>query len=85
MAASFEVPNFPPIPVEMPRREIIARSIYRQRPFRVAQSSGVMDGFLRPTLEPDFDSAPAFYTGECYELADVIIYDLALAEQGEVR
>ncbi|MGE0178969.1 MAG: hypothetical protein AB7O91_04010 [Sphingomonas sp.] len=83
--ADADPPRFPPIPADTPRREIIARSIYRLRPFVIAQTSGVMAGFLRPASEPDFDGAPTFYRQECYELADGIIYDLALAEQGEVR
>lgn len=82
---AFDAPAFSPIPAEMPRREIIARSIYRQRPFKTAMSGGVMDGFLSVAHEFDWESAPAFYQGECYELADAIILDLALADQGEVR
>lgn len=74
-----------PIPAAMQRREIIARSIYRLRPFRSARSSAVMDGFLTTVHEFDFDGAPDFYRSECFELADGIILDLALAEQGEVR
>jgi hypothetical protein len=75
-------PWLTPIPANMPRREILARSIYRQRPFRTAMSGRVMDGFLSVAHEFDWDSAPDFYQRECFELADGIIYDLALAEQG---
>jgi len=78
-------PAFPPIPADMPRREIIARAIYRQRPFKTAMSGGVMDGFLSVAHEFGWDEAPTFYQDECYELADAIVLDLALAEQGEVR
>lgn len=74
-----------PIPAPMPRREIIARAIYRLRPFRIARSGAVMDGFLSVSRELGFDEAPAFYRDECYEIADGIVYDLALAEQGELR
>ncbi len=82
---AFEAPAFPAIPAAMPRREVIARSLYRQRPFRTAMSGGVMDGFLSVAHEFDWEGAPAFYQGECFDLADGIILDLALAEQGETR
>lgn len=74
-----------PVPAPVPKREVIARAIYRQRPFRTARSGAVMDGFLTCTHEFDFAGAPDFYRSECYELADGIILDLALAEQGELR
>lgn len=83
--ADADPPRFPPIPAERESREVIARAIYRVRPFRIAQTAGVMAGFLHPTHEPDFDGAPDWYRAECYELADAAVLDLALAEQGEVR
>lgn len=75
----------PPIPAQLSRREIIARAIYRVRPFRKAETSGVMDGCLTEARELSWDGAPPFYQRECYEIADAIVYDLVLAEQGEVR
>lgn len=60
-------PWLTPIPADMPRREILARSIYRQRPFRTAMSGRVMDGFLSVAHEFDWDSAPEFYQRECFE------------------
>lgn len=74
-----------PIPATRSHREIIARSIYRVRPFRIAKSGGVMDGCLSDARELTWDGAPAFYQSECYELADAIILDIVLAQQGELR
>lgn len=73
-----------PIPANVPLREILARSIYRQRPFRKASSGAVMDGCLSVCEEFGWDEAPAFYLNECFEIADGIVLDLALAEQGSI-
>lgn len=68
---------------ETPMREVIARSIYRQRPFRTAMSGKIMDGFLTETRVFDWEEAPEFYRGECLEIADGVMADLMLAQHAE--
>jgi len=62
----------------MPPREIAARAIYALRPFRIAQSVGVLE-MMSPVREFDWDAAPDFYQQECFELADGVLNALQLA------
>jgi hypothetical protein len=66
-------------------REIAARALYRERPFRTAMTGAVMDPMIQEVRVFDFDAAPAFYQSECYELADAILADLAIAGRREQR
>jgi hypothetical protein len=61
-------------------REVIARAIYDQRPFRTAMSGSPMDPFLRESKVFGWDEAPSFYQEECYELADAIMARLLLSD-----
>lgn len=67
----------------MPMREVIARSIYRQRPFRTASTRSPTEPWLREDRLFAWEEAPDFYQGECYELADGILADLAVAQAAE--
>ena len=74
-----------PVPATRSMREVIARAVYRVRPFRVAEPGGVMDGCLSVSREMSWDGAPSFYRSECFEIADAAILDMVLAQQGEFR
>lgn len=55
----------------LPLRETIARAIYAERPYAIAESGGVMMP-LREAREVAWADAPDWYRGECYDLADGI-------------
>jgi hypothetical protein len=61
-------------------RDVAARAIYDRRPFRSSTSESVMDPLACKVRELPFDDAPAFYTAECYELADAVIAALRLRD-----
>lgn len=65
---------------EISMREVIAQAIYKVRPFRVAETGGVMDGSLTLAREHSWDAAPAFYKAECFEIADSVLLDIRLAQ-----
>lgn len=55
------------------QRERAARAVYRLRPFRTAMSTSPFDAPMQVSHVFDFDSAPAFYLQDCYEIADAVL------------
>lgn len=55
------------------RRETAARAIYDKRPFYHAESTSPMERSITVSQKFDWDSAPAFYREECFELGDAVL------------